>query len=43
MNGVDQIVDDRHAVLFRDIGEMSISGCCFRTGMAKQGLNVTKA
>lgn len=43
MNGVDQIVDGRHAVSFRDICDMGITGCCFGTSMAEKGLYVTKA
>lgn len=43
MNCVDQIVDGCHAVFFRDIGDMGITGCCFGTGMAKKDLYVTKA
>jgi hypothetical protein len=43
MNGVDQIVDGRHAVLFRDIGDMGIPNCSFWTGMAEKGLDMTKA
>jgi len=43
MNGVDQIVDGRHAVFFRDIGDMSIPHGCFWTGMTENGLDVTEA
>lgn len=42
MNGVDQIINDCLAVLFRDIGEMSVTDGCFGTGMAEKGLDVTK-
>jgi hypothetical protein len=43
MNGVDQIVDGRHAVFFRDIGDMGIPGRCVGIGVAEKGLDMTKA
>lgn len=43
MDSIDQIVDGCHAVPFRDAGEMSVTGCCFRAGMAEKGLNMTEA
>lgn len=43
MKAVDQSIDGRQAVFFRDIRQVSItcSGC--RTGMTEQSLNMTKA
>ena len=43
MKGVDQVVYGRHAVFFRDIGDMSITGRCVGIGMTEKGLDVTKA
>lgn len=43
MNGVDQIVDGRHAVFFRDIGEVGIPGRCIGIGMSEKGLDMAEA
>jgi len=43
MKAVDQSIDGRQAVFFRDIRQVSITSCCCRTGMTEQGLNMTKA
>ena len=42
MKRVDQLVDGGSAVLFRNVTQMSITGCCRGIGMAEQGLDVTK-
>ena len=43
MKCVDQFINSDQRVFFRDIGEMSIKCGCRRAGMAKYGLNMTKA
>jgi len=43
MEGVHQLINSDQAVFFRDIGEMSIPCGCFRTGMAEECLDMTKA
>lgn len=42
MNSAEQLVDGCHAVLFRDIGEMSVTDGCFWAGMTEKGLDVAK-
>ncbi|MFA6009256.1 MAG: hypothetical protein WC799_04670 [Desulfobacteraceae bacterium] len=43
MDGVDQMVDGRHAVFFRDIGEVGVTGRGGGAGMAEKGLDVAEA
>ncbi len=43
MDGVDQLVDGRQAILFCDIGDMGIPSRCIGTGVAEKGLDMTKA
>lgn len=42
MDGVDQMVDGRHAVSFRDIGGMGVTGCGGGAGMTEKGLDVAE-
>ncbi len=42
MNGVDQIVDGRHAFFFNDIGNMGITGGRVGICMAKKCLDMSK-
>lgn len=43
MDGVDQVVDDRHAVFFRDIGDVGVTGRGGWAGMAEKDLDMPKA
>jgi hypothetical protein len=43
MKGVDQVVNGGHAVLFSNVGQMSIACGCGGTGVAKDCLNMAQA
>lgn len=43
MNGIHQIVDGRHAVFFRDIGDMGVPCCRVWAGVAEKDLDMTEA
>jgi len=43
MESIDQGVNGGQTFLFRDIGQVGITCGCCRTGMAEQGLDMTKA
>ena len=43
MKRVDQIVDRGPAVLFRNVAQVRVAGCCRGVGVAEKGLNMTEA
>lgn len=40
MKGVDQVVNNGHAVLFGDVGQVGITGGCSGTGVAEYLLDM---